>query len=70
MNSFAIAVSMMNVRAYGIAAIYPAADKSENRAEGPKRLVDMQKQNFEMYLADQYRDCLQRPGGDLRTAPS
>ena len=54
MNSFAIAVSMMNVRAYGIAAIYPAADKSETVLKGLHAFVDMQKQNFEMYLADQY----------------
>ena len=54
MNSFAIAVSMMNVRAYGIAAIYPAADKSETVLKGLNAFVDMQKQNFEMYLADQY----------------
>ena len=37
-----------------VAAIYPAADKSETVLKGLNAFVDMQKQNFEMYLADQY----------------
>ena len=54
MSAFALSVSPMNIKAYGIAAIYPAADKSETVLKGLNAFVDMQKQNFEMYLADQY----------------
>lgn len=54
LNSYAISVSAMNIRAYGIAAIYPAAGKSEVVLEGLHSFVDAQKRNFDQYLADQY----------------
>lgn len=53
-TSYAVAVSAMNVQAYGIAAIMPAEGKSDEVLEGVKAFVDQQKSNFEMYLADQY----------------
>lgn len=54
MSAYAISVSAMNVQAYGIAAIYPAAGKSENVLDALHGFVDNQKRNFEQYLADQY----------------
>ena len=44
--AFAVAVSPMNIKAYGIAAILPAEGKGEELLE--------QKQSFQQYLADQY----------------
>ena len=54
MSAFALAVSPMNIKAYGIAAIYPAAGKSDAVLEGLNAFIDRQKQSFEQYLADQY----------------
>ena len=54
MSSYALSVSPMNVKAYGIAAIYPAAGKDEVVLEGLGAFIDRQKQSFEQYLADQY----------------
>lgn len=54
MNCYALAVSLMNVQAYGIAAIYPAAGRADAVLEGLQGFIDMQKQNFHQYLADQY----------------
>lgn len=52
--AYAVAVSPMNVKAYGVAAIMPAEGKSEEVLEGVNAFVTQQKQNFEQYLADQY----------------
>ena len=54
MQAFALSVSPMNVKAYGIAAIYPAAGKEQTVLDGLNGFIDQQKQNFELYLADQY----------------
>lgn len=54
MSAFALSVSPMNVKAYGIAVIYPAADKSDQVMETLRGYVDRQKQSFEQYLVDQY----------------
>ena len=54
MSAFALSVSPMNIKAYGIAAIYPAAGKSDAVLEGLNAFIDRQKQSFEQYLADQY----------------
>ena len=54
MSAFAISASAMNVKAYGIAAVYPAEGKDEAVKEALEGFVDRQKQNFEQYLADQY----------------
>ena len=52
--AFAVAVSPMNIRAYGIVAVLPAEGKSEEVHEGLQGFIDQQKQSFEQYLADQY----------------
>ena len=52
--AFAVAISPMNVKAYGVAAILPAEGKSEEVLEGVNGFVDQQKQNFQQYLIDQY----------------
>lgn len=52
--AFAVAVSPMNIRAYGIAAVFPAEGKSKEVQEGLQGFIDQQKQSFEQYLADQY----------------
>ena len=54
MQAFARSVSPMNVKAYGIAAIYPTAGKEQAVLDGLNGFIDQQKQNFELYLADQY----------------
>ena len=52
-TSYAVAVSPMNTRAYGIVAVRPAADKSEEVLSGLQSFIDTQKQSFEQYLPDQ-----------------
>ena len=52
--AFAVAVSPMNIRAYGIVAVLPAEGNSEEVQEGLQGFIDQQKQSFEQYLADQY----------------
>ena len=54
MKAFAISSSMMNVKAYGIAAVMPAEGKEENVTQALQGYIDQQQQNFETYLADQY----------------
>lgn len=53
-ESFAISVSLMNVRAYGIAVIMPAEGKADTVKAGLQSYMDTQASNFENYLADQY----------------
>lgn len=52
--AYALAISPMNIRAYGIAAVLPAAGKEEEVLEGLNGFLDTQQQNFEQYLPDQY----------------
>ena len=54
MEAFGISMSLMNVQAYGIAAIMPAQDKAETVKQALQDYIDRQQQNFEMYLQDQY----------------
>lgn len=54
MSAYALSVSLMNIRAYAVAAIYPAAGKEDVVLEGLRAFVDNQKAAFELYLADQY----------------
>ncbi|MGE4277602.1 MAG: DUF4358 domain-containing protein [Lawsonibacter sp.] len=54
MQAFGISASMMNVQAYGIAAIMPADGKTEAVQEALQGFIDCQRQSFEQYLADQY----------------
>lgn len=53
-GSYAVAVSPMNVRAYGVAAVMPASGKDEEVLEGLNGFIDAQRRNFEQYLPDQY----------------
>ena len=54
MTAFGIRASMMNVKAYAIAAVMPAEGKADAVKEGLQGYIDQQKSSFEMYLADQY----------------
>ena len=54
MEAYAISVSPVNIRAYGVAAVKPAEGKEEAVQTGLQGFIDTQKQNFEYYLADQY----------------
>lgn len=54
MTAFALSVSPMNVKAYAVAAVYPAAGKEDTVLEGLRAFQDNQKQSFEHYLPDQY----------------
>ena len=54
MESYAMSFSMMNVMAYGVAAIKPAEGEEENVLASLQAWVDQQNQAFEHYLADQY----------------
>lgn len=54
MTAFGVSGSMMNVKAYGIAAVMPAEGKEEAVKEGLQGFIDRQKSSFETYLADQY----------------
>lgn len=54
MTAFAASGSMMNVKAYGIAAVMPAEGKEEAVKAGLQGFIDHQKSSFETYLADQY----------------
>ena len=54
MIALGISASMVNISAYGIAAVMPAEGKAETVKEGLQSFIDKQKQNFEQYLVDQY----------------
>ena len=54
MTAFGISMSLMNVQAYGIAAVMPAEGREEAVKEALQGYIDRQKQSFENYLADQY----------------
>lgn len=53
-TAFALAISPVNMRAYGIALVRPAADKDETVKAGLEAFIQLQQTNFEFYLADQY----------------
>lgn len=53
MVAFAASVSMMNVKAYGIAAVMPAEGKTEAVREALQGFVDQKQMEFEFYLPDQ-----------------
>lgn len=54
MTAFAVSASLVNVKAFGIAAVMPAEGKEEAVTAALQGFIDLQKQNFERYLADQY----------------
>lgn len=53
--AYAVSVSPINIKAYGLAAIMPAEGKDDEVLEGINQFVSQQKSNFENYLADQYQ---------------
>ena len=53
-TNYAITLSMMNIRVYGIAIVMPAEGRSEAVQEGFQAYIDSQKMSMEHYLADQY----------------
>ncbi len=53
-TAFAVAISPINARAYGIAAVRPAAGKEDAVKEGLQAFIDTQQSNFKFYLEDQY----------------
>lgn len=54
MTAFGVSGSIMNVKAYGIAAVMPAEGKEEAVKQGLQSFIDRQKSSFETYLVDQY----------------
>lgn len=54
MTAFAMSVSIMNVKAYGIVAVMPAEGKADTVKDALQGYIDTQKASFEQYLADQY----------------
>ena len=54
MDAFAVSVSVMNVKAYGIAVVKPAEGKEDTVKNSLQNFIDGQKQSFEHYLVDQY----------------
>lgn len=53
-SAFAVAVSPMMTKAYGVAAVMPVDGKEDEVVAGLQGFVELQKSNFEMYLMDQY----------------
>ncbi len=54
MSAFALAISPVNVQAYGIAAIYPAQGKEDDVLEALNGFIDNQKESFQQYLEEEY----------------
>lgn len=54
MQAFGVSSSVMNVKAYGIAAVMPAEGKAESVTSALQGYIDAQKSSFEQYLVDQY----------------
>ena len=50
----ALSISLINVRAYGMALIKPAEGKEETVLSVCQNFVELQQKNFETYLQDQY----------------
>ena len=53
-TAFGISTSMMNVKAYGIAAVMPAEGKEEAVKTALQGFIDQKCMEFETYLVDQY----------------
>jgi len=53
MEAFAVSISPMNIKAYGVAIIKPAEGKDEAVLKAINGFVDGQKKAFEQYLPDQ-----------------
>jgi len=53
-EAYAMSVSLMNVKAYGIVVVKPAEGKADAVKDGLQGFIDRQCQSFANYLADQY----------------
>ena len=53
-RAYGVSLSLMNVRAYAIAAVMPAEGKEETVKTGLENYVETQKSSFEFYLEDQF----------------
>ena len=53
-TAYAVAVSPMNVKAYGVAALMPAEGQEDALLESVNAFVEQQKSAFTNYLPDQY----------------
>ena len=53
-EAYAMSVSLMNVKAYGIVVVKPAEGKADAVKDGLQGFIDRQCQSFSNYLADQY----------------
>lgn len=53
-EAFAMSVSLVNIKAYGIVLVKPVAGKEETVKTGLQTFIDNQRQAFENYLPDQY----------------
>ena len=53
-QAYAMSVSLMNVKAYGIVVVKPAEGKADAGKEGLQGFIDQQCQSLANYLADQY----------------
>lgn len=54
MQKYAISVSLINIKAYGIAIVLPQEGKAQEVTNAMNTFVDTQKKAFENYLPDQY----------------
>lgn len=54
MSAYAISASLMNTKAYAVAAIYPAAGRDDTVLESLRGFVIGRQHSFKNYLADQY----------------
>ena len=54
MTAFGVSTTMMNVKAFGIAAVMPAEGKEEAVKTALQGFMDQKCMEFEMYLVDQY----------------
>ena len=54
MSAYALSVSPVNIRAYGVALAMPASGREDAVRQGFQSFVETQKQSFQNYLEDQY----------------
>lgn len=54
MSAYALSISPVNIRAYGVALAMPASGKEDTVRKGFEGFVENQKQSFKNYLEDQY----------------
>lgn len=53
-EAYAMSISLMNVKAYGIVVVKPADGRAQAVRDGLQGFIDRQCQSFANYLADQY----------------